>query len=479
MRKQKLSLLLIIYVFVLILYHPVFNTYFAQDDFFHIKAALTDGSLKSFIKLFGIYRFDVRGYAFYRPIFREGLYNVFYSLFGLNPLPFRVLTFVIHFVNIYLVYLLIFKLFKKTSTAFFASFFFGITTANVAALYFMSAGLQTMGATMFMLLSLISFMNKRRVYCLLFFTLALASHELSITTPVLLSGLIFIQEKNFKTFIRKVVKYLWPHFLLTIAFLYISIFYIGFSSSEVQYQPVLSIKKTINSLAWYSAWSLGLPEMLIDFVRPGLKLDPRLMKFWGAYFKIIFPSFFLSLILIFYTGIRQVKIFLNKKILFLIFWFPISLLPVLFLPSHKLSYYLIPALPAFWGVVSFFVTNSKKNIQLLIFICLLILSISSIKLGEKTYWMVNRGRIANILINQSWSKYPSLPKGAIIYIKNDPNYEVFSQEWGSTSKQAFYALSGPDAFQLLYDDPTLQVFYEDISKPDTQSLVYEFTAVID
>jgi hypothetical protein len=124
-----------IYLTVFLLFLPALSTYFAQDDFFHLKASLTDGSFRSFIRLFGIYRFEERGYAFYRPIFREGLYNIFYNLFGLNPLPFRILLFSIHFINIYLVYTLINKLLKNQQIAIFSSFFFGIRAANVAPLF--------------------------------------------------------------------------------------------------------------------------------------------------------------------------------------------------------------------------------------------------------------------------------------------------------------------------------------------------------
>lgn len=61
------------------------------------------------------------------------------------------------------------------------------------------------------------------------------------------------------------------------------------------------------------------------------------------------------------------------------------------------------------------------------------------------------------------STYPTLPKGAIVYFKNDPQYPFLTQEWGGTSKQASLILNGADALQLLYNDPTLKVYYEDLS----------------
>ncbi len=471
------------YSLALFLFFPVFNTFFAQDDFFHFKVALTDGSLGAFIRFFGFYPFSVRGIAFYRPIFREVVYNIFYSLFGLNAFPFRILQFIIHFINIYLVYILTQKLFKNSQISFFTSLFFGITAANVGILYYLAGGIQASGATMFILASLLAFFNNRRTLSFLFFILALASHELSVILPILLAGLIFINSKSTKSFLLKSLTTLWPYILTLFTYLTLNLKVIGFSHSEVQYQPVFDAAKTINTLSWYGFWSLGLPEMTVDFVRPGLKLDPRLMRFWSSYFKLIFPAFFFSLAAIFLAAVRLLttnhkKIF-NKKLLFLLAWFFLSLFPVIFLPLHKKTYYLAPALPAFWMAVVYIVYSSKAHLFYLLAISLLVLNITSIKLGEKTYPAIQRGKISKKLIEDIKSTYPTLPKEAVFYIKNDPGYKVFSNEWGSTSKQAFYALSGSDALELLYNNSTLKVYYEDLKTPPPDSKIIEFVAVAD
>ena len=57
---------------------------------------------------------------------------------------------------------------------------------------------------------------------------------------------------------------------------------------------------------------------------------------------------------------------------------------------------------------------------------------------------------------------PILPKGSVVYFINDPAYPYVAKEWGGSSKQASIILSGSDALQLLYKDPTLKVFYEDL-----------------
>ncbi len=482
---KRLLPLLLIYFMVLVLYYPVFSVYFSQDDFFHFKVSQTDGTLGGFLKLFGFYPFEERGIAFYRPLTREVVYNTFYSLFGLNVLPFRILSFAIHFINISLVYFLIRRLFRKRDLAFFVAFFFGITAANVATLYYFTGGIQALGATMFMLLAIVSFLNyleKRSFHwkglSFIAYLLALGSHELAVATPVLLGGLFWSRgQGSFKDRLLQGARELWIFILVLPLFLYSDIKKIGFSQQEKQYQAVFSLKRTLNSLSWYAVWALGVPEMLIDFVRPGLKLNPSLMRHWGEYFRLIFASFLASVAILIgclaYLLVRARKVFRDKKFWFFLLWFPTSLLPVIFLPLHKSTYYLVPALPAFWGAVGFVVFSGTSSIKkkhprlggmLLggITLFLVALSVTSARLGDSTYWAASRGRLAERLLSEVQSMYPELPKGAVVYFKNDPNYPFVANEWGSTSKQASFVLNGEDALQLFYNDPTLKVFYEDL-----------------
>src|SRR3990170_156785 len=99
---------LFIYAFVLILYYPVISTYFSHDDFFHFKVSLTDGSFKDFINFFLIFKFMK-------------------------------------------------MLFKNNYISYISTFFFGVTAANVAPFYYLAGGIQTQGATMFILTTLILF----------------------------------------------------------------------------------------------------------------------------------------------------------------------------------------------------------------------------------------------------------------------------------------------------------------------------------
>lgn len=93
---------------------------------------------------------------------------------------------------------------------------------------------------------------------------------------------------------------------------------------------------------------------------------------------------------------------------------------------------------------------------------LIVVFLTSVKIGESTFWAAERGRIAGKLVKEVTQNYPSVPKGSAFYFLNDQDYPFVAKDWGSTSKQASFILNREDALQLLYKDPTLRVFYEDL-----------------
>jgi len=478
---KKIFPFFVIYTIVIALYYPVFTTYFSHDDFFHFKVSMVDGGLENFFKLFGFYSFEIKKIAFYRPIFRELLYSSFYFLFGLNQIPFRILEFIIHFINTYLVFSLIQKIYKNKVVSLISAFFFGISAANVSSFYYLAGGIQAQGATMFILLTLILFVNfldtkkpKYYMFSYLTFLLGLMSHEQASLIPILLVGIILVKFK-LRDALIKIIN-LWPYFLTTAVYIFLNIKIIGYSSGETQYKMVFNLKTTANTLMWYTNWALGVPEMLIDFVKPGFNLNPDLMRYWGNYFRIIFPTLVLSIVIILFFVVSLFtkfrKVFKDKRFWLFLVWFPIGILPVLFLPQHKSTYYVYPSLPAFWAVMGIISYNGlyviKRNnpltawfLFIVLFISLFTLSATSAVLGRTTYWAANRGKLAEKIIKDVRSRYFTLPIGSGVYFINDPTYPYVAEDWKGSSKQAYFALNGEDGLQLVYKDQTLRVFYED------------------
>ena len=447
------------------------NTFFSGDDFFHFKVALA----RNIIDNFGFYSYGERGIAFYRPIFREFLYRVYYEAFGLNPLPFRLTQIIIQIINIFLVYKIGRIFFKEKRVALAAAYMFGITVANVGIYYYLAGGIQAAGATLFVLTALMLFLRGKFKLSFGSYLLALGSHEISLVTTPLLFLKMYFEGKKFLV----IVKRLWVYVLVTIVYLYLDVFVIGFSTADSAYALNFSLLKLINTYGWYLAWSLGIPEMTVDFVGSGLKVDPRLFSYWGGYYQIILPAFGGLLLILFWAGIRNLtKIMKDKRIYLFVAWFLVGLLPVAFLPVHKKTYYLVVSLPGIFYLVSFLINKLDRKIFYLFTILFLLLNLVSFSLAQKTFPAIQRGRISKKLINDFQTQYPTLPTGSQICIKNDPLYPTISGSWGGSSTQAYYVLNGMDGLQLLYKDNNLKVYYEDLDKNINCSSCIEFVAEI-
>ncbi len=162
--------------------------------------------------------------------------------------------------------------------------------------------------------------------------------------------------------------------------------------------------RVLNTLFWYGLWSLNLPEMLVDFVGPGLKFNPNLLKYWANEIIPIFTLFVTLLISVFSLVIVNLKRFKKKELFIYLFsfaWFVITLLPVLFLPWHKFTFYL--TLPLFGVVFSLaFAIKQSKFPKIAIFTFMAIyfsLSVLTLTLTTKTHWITQGSKTARNVYN--------------------------------------------------------------------------------
>lgn len=471
----------VVFLTVFIFYGDFLKLYFSQDDFFLLRVTLTDGSLNSFLKLFTFRPFEESGIYFFRPLFRELIFNQYYQLFGANPLPFRVTHFLIHFINTVLVYFVLLKILKEKNLAMISSFLFAILAPNVGILSYLAGGITVSGMLMLALISMLfqyryieSNQFKYNFFSFIFFLLALSSHETASVLPIiLLATRLRIEGFSFKSIINS-IKNLWFYVLPVIVLFFVEVNVIGLPVNESGYGLNFSITRLLNSYFWYSLWSIGIPEMLVDFVGPGLNINPNLMKYWGNYFSVIFALF----LIFFLISLRTVKKIMKDRSFFLfLFWFFIGITPVVFLPFHRQSHYLQIVLPAIVGLLALIYKKLLENSKVLANIFLLSvisLSYTTNLLTRTTHWSIQRSIQAEILLSQFSQKYEKLPLGAKVYFTNNTTDPYFNEDWGRSSKQASIILSGNDALQIIYKDPTIKVFYEDLNKPTVGDEVYPF-----
>lgn len=462
---------ILIFLLICLLNQDSLNSYFSQDDFFHL-AQVFDKSVSDIPKFF-LPTNDL-GYAFYRPVSRE-LYNfIMFKLFGLSPLPYHLINISLIFINSFLLYKIALSFAKKELNLMvvFSVAFYLLSAVHNVELYYLSS-VQTLLATTFALCCILNFdkylrLPKRKslIFAIIFFILAFCSHESAIVIIPILGILQLnknwpVNRKSWKLLVTNMAPFLLLVLLRFTVFLVIT----GLPQQSV-YQPVFSAKSLLNSLSWFTLWSFGASEILVDFISPGFHLNPNFIKWYGDYATVTFPllGFLInSLILLIIFKKELIK---DKNLSLFLICFIISLTPFLFFPWHKFIYYL--SFPIIW--LSLFLgevisqlwrTNFfLKAFVVLYLVMFLVVTYETINLNKVTYWAAKRAAVAQYLLSDLKTKYPSLDKNTVFYIMDDPNYPNIAIEWGTSSKQAFYILSGSDAFKLLYHDLGIKVFYQ-------------------
>lgn len=479
---EGIAFLAIIFLFTTLNWGAL-TSYFSQDDFFHLTQVF-DKSIFDIPKFF-LPSNDL-GYAFYRPVSRELYSFIMFNLFNLSSVPYHLVNISLIFINSFLLYKIALIFAKKElnsvvvkNVAIFSVVFYLLSAVHNVELYYLSS-VQTLLATVFALCCILNFkkyldLGKRKslILAIIFFTLALGSHESAIVI-ILILGVLQLS-KNWqvnKEVLKSLVANIWPFLLLVFLRFMIFLQITGLPQQSV-YQPVFSIKSLLNSLSWFTLWSFGAPEILVDFIGSGFHLNPNFLKWYGDYAIVVFPSLgfligSLILLLIFKKELIKDKhsFSTNRNLILFLICFTVSLTPFLFFPWHKFIYYLsfpIVWLSLFLGEIMSQLWRTKFLLRVFVVLYLvafLVVTYETVNLNKITYWAAKRATAAQYLLSDIKLKYPSVDKNTVFYIIDDPNYPNIAKEWGTSSRQASYILSGSDAFRLLYQDSKIRVYYQ-------------------
>ncbi|RJR23676.1 hypothetical protein C4578_03950 [Candidatus Microgenomates bacterium] len=443
-------LLLLIFIIAIFLFSSTLSCFFVQDDFFQFKMAEVEKAGDFFAFFLPGNKF---GYRFYRPLTHQGFFFLGRSLFGLNPLGFRLIMTGFFLANIYLVYRLAEKMVSE-KVGLIAGFLYAICSCHFTSLSYIS----TFGsiAVAFFIFLTIHFYLKEKKLAPIIFVLALLSWETAVTLPLVLLLAEMFGEKRWERLII--------YFLIAAGYVAFRLSFFAFPKGD-SYQMSLTVKSILNTLAWYVFWALGAPENMVDFVGSGFRPTERFNEVFGLSGKLIVAGAMLVLIAV---GIRFFQLLLQKnnkqiraEIIVFSGWFLIFLLPFLFWPQHKFAYYLEAPLFGFCVLISLAITKLPKLFAYLVFLSFITTSLLTVNFYRNNYWTVGRSKLAKELIDDLKVNFPDVQKGSIFYFKNDPEYKFISKEWGGSSSQAKIAISGCNAPQIIYGDKTLECFFED------------------
>lgn len=365
---SKHKYLVLTFIISFLIFYPSLFVFFTNDDFFFLKVSKAN-NIFEFFNFFSLLK-GPEGFGMYRPLTTQVFYFLTAKFFNLSPFPLHVISFIFFFGIIYLVYKLIKELIGNERIALLSAFLYAVSATHFGQLYYLAA-FQELGMTFFALLSCLFFIRKKNVLAFLFFVLSLLSKETAIVIPGLFF-IIYIFRRGIgkKTISLKRLILSFVPYIVTIGFyMYVRFVSYGFATGD-SYVWDFSIRKLINTTGWYLLWSFNIPESLVDFVGSGLKINPNLFVFWGEQIKPILILFIVQAVLFIYV---LMKLILNRErgekdrrenslvSLFCLVWFLISLLPVIFLPLHKFTFYLTLPLIGVVFRISYLLDETKIN----------------------------------------------------------------------------------------------------------------------
>lgn len=415
-----------------LIFYPSFRYFFFQDDFLHLKTSLIQ-DFSGFLSFFRVPEDAI----FYRPLSLQIYFFTTRSLFGLNPLAFRFISFLFFLLSVFLLKRLIKKITGDDLLSFAVAFLFGISSIHFISLFWICEFSVILGV-FFLLLSFFYYPKRRALF---FFILGFLSHELVMILPFLLTFYELVFKKNsFKNLV--------PFFVLSF-FYFIARFLIFPIPLEGTYKLTFG-KKNLSALAWYFLWSFNLPEELkYQSVLSKLQIRIEFIRNFLNNFIIWSAGFLLILLFLIVLPLMRKKIYFNKKtketLSFGFAWFLIGVFPLIFAPFHQYPMYGSFALPGLYlALMTWFFASLKKEIDKIILALLLtyflLLSLTTVRFTEKTHWTVQEARKAKKMLE----KVSAVSGKTVFILPRDPQLKA--------------ALNDQDAFQVFYQDE-VRVFY--------------------
>jgi hypothetical protein len=445
-----------------IIFYPSLFTFFTNDDFFFLNIARAN-NLGEFLNFFSLSK-GPDGFGMYRPLTTQVFYFLSRSLFNLSPFPLHIISFIFFFGVIYLVYRLVIELIKDEKVAMLSALLYAVSATHFGQLYYLAA-FQELGVTLFVLMSCLMFIKNNNLLSFVFFILALMSKETAIVTPVLLGLIYFYRKTNgikVQSFKKLVIVFL-PFLITLLAYVYIRFASYGFATGD-SYIWNFSLRKLINTSFWYLLWSLNIPESLVDFVGSGLTINSNLFVFWGNQIRPILILFLIQAIVLIYVLLRSIlsrnnmnKNTNNRVSTFCITWFFVSLMPVIFLPLHKFTFYLtIPLIAVVFRIAYILVANQVNRVVIGIFLSVwTITSVLTLRFTYETNWISQSQLISQkvyLFFKTEESKYKNKTI-AFVDTKDDSN--IF---WSPTSTIKT-VLSDKNFFYVFFPDLADKIDY--------------------
>ena len=302
-------------ILCLTLYWYGIKTWFHADDFAWLNHASEVYTFRDF--LHSMFAPEAQGTI--RPWSERGFFMLFYSLFGLNALPFRICAFLTQFANLALIMAITRRISGSRAAGFLAALLWMANTSLAEVMAWSSAYNQALCA--FFLLSAFYFLlrwmetGRRRDWVLqwVMFLLGFGALELNVVYPALAAGFTFLCAR--KHFLRTL-----PLFIPSVLFVVLHRMVAPPASGVYAMHFDLSM---LTTLQVYWGWMLGA-SWLATII--------PLSRWLVAAYNLTLTVAILGVVV--WNARRR-----NWLLLFLLLWFAALIAPMLPLRDHLTEYY--------------------------------------------------------------------------------------------------------------------------------------------
>lgn len=319
LNRETLISLSVIVVLTLIVYSPAFeNNFLNWDD---DQVILENPSIKNLsvenLKDF----FSTTNINSYNPLVML-TFAVEYKFFNLNPKPFHIFNIILHIINSLLVFWLIYLICRNRLISLFTAMLFSVHPLHVEAVVWVTA-LKDVLFTLFYLSSVISFIyflrkDRGKIYyiiSLLLFIFAVLSKPVAVTLPAILILTDYYITGKFDI---KLIKNKVPFIIVSAVFIVITLFTFNKGGSIGSDFSVFD-----NILIFFYSIFFYLYKLLLPIQLSPIYPYPVKMNGWMPLSYFLAPVIVIGLVIYLIKSNKN-----NRNILFALFFFLITILPV-------------------------------------------------------------------------------------------------------------------------------------------------------
>lgn len=396
----------------------------------------------------------------YRPLTSQFYFLVLRSVFGLQAGWWYAVSILLTGVLLFVVWKWLNAMEFSPRVQVVAQLIFAFSATHFYRISYLSA-VQEIVMALFAMSALYFSLRKKSIVVLLLFLLALLSKETAVMfLPLLVLQMWYRREWNLKE-------------VFHVGLLFVSYMLLRFGVYGVDrvggehYAWVFSPSKVVHTGIWYVLWSLGLPELTINYVGSGFRLLPHFWSDFPEFGRPVIGTFLLTLSSFVaaslggaYKRVQKKDVEWAKSLFFAGAFMVFGLLPVLFLPDHKFPLGQTLGLLGMALLFGFLFEKAKRFLVFLALSSFVLANLVTVAFAYQRHYAIARSKIAQKVFTLLSSRKDEFSDSKGVYFLNDPR--ATHPIWGS-SKQIDQAINSEHFSQVVFGK-VVPMKFEDTTK---------------